>query len=55
MRKNSKQRKAQFRTAFDKTGNRSPPADLHPNDERICDIFGEHGLGLSIVKELGFC
>ncbi|OXU21427.1 hypothetical protein TSAR_000025 [Trichomalopsis sarcophagae] len=54
MRLNAKLNKATFLKALNRTGHDTPDAELNENDERISQIYGTYGTGMSIRRELGF-
>ncbi|KAJ8683880.1 hypothetical protein QAD02_019672 [Eretmocerus hayati] len=50
----SRRNKARFTKAYRKTGHETPAYKLTKEDERICNIFGNPGLGFAIIPECGF-
>ncbi|KAJ8684019.1 hypothetical protein QAD02_019811, partial [Eretmocerus hayati] len=50
----SRRNKARFLKAYHKTGHNKPVCNITKEDERICNIFGDPGLGFAIIRECGF-
>lgn len=44
---------AEYRSSLNRTGNIAPTVVLQQYDERLTEIFGEYGIGLAVIPEVG--